>query len=69
MNTHASFSTHAPWPMTKWRQQALRLGRYLGLIPEEAPVLPPTRRQQLIAAQDRRRAEQRRVMDMARGHR
>lgn len=64
MATHAQLSTHA-----HWRQQALRLGRYLGLIPEHAPVLPPTRRQQLMAAQDRRRAEQRHAAELTRGRR
>lgn len=57
MNTHAPYSPHASWPATHWRQQIIRLGRYLGLLPEQAPILPPTRRQLLIAAQDRRRAE------------
>lgn len=66
MTTHAPFPHHAPWPATRWRQLAIRLGRQLGLIAEEAPVLPPTRRQQLIAAQDRRRAEQRRMAELAR---
>jgi hypothetical protein len=41
----------------------------LGLIAEQAPALPPTRRQQLLAAQDRRRAEQRRMAELARGRR
>lgn len=69
MTTHASYSSHAVWPAPKWRQQVIRLGRYLGLLPEQAPIVPPTRRQQLIAAQDRRRAEQRRAVEMARGRR
>ncbi|WP_424684164.1 hypothetical protein [Frateuria sp. YIM B11624] len=46
---------------------AIRIGRQLGLIAEQAPALPPTRRQQLLAAQDRRRAEQRRAAELARG--
>jgi hypothetical protein len=45
---------------------AIRLGRQFGLVAEEAPALPPTRRQQLIEAQDRRRAEQRRMAELAR---
>jgi len=69
MNTHAQIPHHSLWPAGKWRQQALRLGRYLGLITEEAPALPPTRRQQLLAAQDQRRAEQRRATELARGRR
>lgn len=69
MTTHAQFPHHSPWLAAGLRQQAIRLGRYLGLIAEEAPVLPPTRRQQLLAAQDRRRAEQRRAAGLARGHR
>ncbi|NUO72711.1 MAG: hypothetical protein HOQ10_08355 [Frateuria sp.] len=69
MTTHAQLPTHTPWPAPKWRQQAIRLGRYLGLVAEEAPVAPPTRRQLLIAAQDRRRAEQRRAEELARGRR
>jgi hypothetical protein len=69
MTTHAPFSPTHAWPAGKWRQQALRLGRYLGLLAEEAPIPPPTRRQQLMAEQDRRRAEQRRAAAMPRGHR
>jgi hypothetical protein len=69
MTTHAQFPHSSPWPATRWRQLAIRLGRQLGLLAEEAPALPPTRRQQLIAAQDRRRAEQRRATELARGHR
>jgi hypothetical protein len=69
MTTHAQFPNHPLWPAAKWRQQAIRLGRYLGLIPDQAPALPPTRRQQLLAAQDRRRAEQRRAMEMSRSRR
>lgn len=67
MTTHAPFPHHVPWPAARWRQLAVRLGRQLGLIAEEAPALPPTRRQQLIAAQDRRRAERRRMAELARG--
>ena len=69
MTMHAQLPRHPLWPASKWRQLALRLGRQLGLIPEQAPALPPTRRQQLLAAQDRRRAEQRRAVELARGHR
>lgn len=69
MTTHAQLHHPSPWPATKWRQLAVRLGRQLGLIAEEAPILPPTRRQQLLAAQDRRRAEQRRAMELARSRR
>lgn len=69
MTTHAQFTSHSPWPAAKWRQQAVRLGRYLGLIPDEVPALPPTRRQLLMAAQDRRRAEQRRAAELARSRR
>jgi hypothetical protein len=70
MTTHAQFTTHSPWPAAKWRQQAIRLGRYLGLIPDEIPAaVPPTRRQLLMAAQDRRRAEQRRAAELARSRR
>ena len=68
MTMHAPFPHQALWPAAKWRQQAIRLGRYLGLIDEEAPILPPTRRQVLLAAQDQRRAEQR-AAQLARGHR
>lgn len=68
MTTHAQLPHHAPWPAT-WRQLALRLGRQLGLIAEQAPLVPPTRRQQLLAAQDRRRAEQRQAAELARGQR
>lgn len=60
MSTHAQLPSHTLWPATKWRQQLIRLGQSLGLLAEQAPVLPPTRRQLLIAEQDRRRAEQRR---------
>jgi hypothetical protein len=66
MTTHAHVPNPTPWSAPRWRQQAIRLGRYLGLIPDEAPVVPPTRRQLLIAAQDRRRAEQRRAAELAR---
>ncbi|HEV2621877.1 MAG TPA: hypothetical protein VGU65_07305 [Frateuria sp.] len=66
MTIHAQFTTHSSWPAAKWRQQAIRLGRYLGLVPDEAPAVPPTRRQVLMAAQDRRRAEQRRAAELAR---
>jgi hypothetical protein len=67
MTTHAPFSPHPLWPAaSRCRQLAIRLGRQLGLVAEEAPALPPTRRQQLIAAQDRRRAEQRRMAELAR---
>ncbi|SEJ01827.1 hypothetical protein [Frateuria terrea] len=66
MSTHVQLHHPSLWPATKWRQLALRLGRQLGLIAEEAPILPPTRRQQLLAAQDQRRAEQRRAMEVAR---
>jgi len=70
MNTHAQLPLHTSWPAAKWRQQAIRLGRYLGLIPEQAPILPPpTRRQQLLAEQDRRRAEQRRMAELGRARR
>lgn len=69
MSTHAQFPSHALWPATRWRQHALRLGRYLGLLAEEAPALPPTQRQLLMAAQDRRRAEQRRAAELARTRR
>jgi len=69
MNTHARPSDQPLWPAARWRQQALRLGRYLGLLADETPVLPPTRRQLLLAAQDRRRAESRRMADLARGQR
>lgn len=68
MTTHAQLPHPSPWPAT-WRQLALRLARQLGLVAEQAPALPPTRRQQLLAAQDRRRAEQRRAAELARGHR
>ena len=66
MNTHVHFPPQGPWPVAKWRQQAIRFGRYLGLLPDPAPVTPPTRRQQLLAAQDQRRAEQRRAAALAR---
>ncbi|HET6806511.1 MAG TPA: hypothetical protein VFH59_13840 [Frateuria sp.] len=66
MTTHVQLSNHSLWPASKWRQLVVRLGRQLGLIAEQAPALPPTRRQQLLAAQDRRRAEQRRVSELAR---
>lgn len=66
MTTHAKLSRHGFWSLARCREQALRLGRYLGLVPERAPALPPTRRQQLLAAQDRRRAEQRRSAELAR---
>ncbi|HEV2538327.1 MAG TPA: hypothetical protein VGU03_01350 [Frateuria sp.] len=66
MTINAHFTTHSPWPAAKWRQQAIRFGRYLGLIPDEIPAMPPTRRQLLMAAQDRRRAEQRRAAELAR---
>lgn len=69
MTPHAQLSTHASWPAARWRQLAVRLGRHLGLIAEEAPILPPTRRQLLIAAQDRRRAEQRRAAEQVRARR
>jgi hypothetical protein len=69
MTTHAQIPRHSPWPALRWRQLAIRLGRQLGLIAEQAPALPPTRRQQLLAAQDRRRAEQRRMAELARGRR
>lgn len=69
MTTHAHYPHHSLWPAARWRQLAIRIGRQLGLIAEQAPALPPTRRQLLMAAQDRRRAEQRRAADMARGHR
>jgi hypothetical protein len=69
MNTHAQFSIHSSWPATRWRQQAIRLGRYLGLVAQEAPIVPPTRRQLLLAEQDRRRAEQRHMADQARRRR
>ena len=69
MTTHAQLPHDSLWPATRWRQLALRLGRHLGLIAEQAPAVPPTRRQQLLAAQDRRRAEQRRMAELARGHR
>lgn len=67
MTIHAQYSQHSLWPAARWRQMAIRLGRQLGLIAEEAPIVPPTRRQLLIAAQDRRRAEQRRAAELARG--
>lgn len=67
MTTHAQLPHHFPlWPAAKWREQAIRLGRFLGLVAGETPVLPPTRRQLLLAAQDRRRAEQRRAAELAR---
>lgn len=69
MTTHAQFTSPSPWPASRWRQQAVRIGRYLGLIPDEIPAVPPTRRQLLMAAQDRRRAEQRRAAELARGRR
>ncbi|MCX7514635.1 hypothetical protein [Frateuria sp. STR12] len=69
MNSHAQLPHHSVWPAGKWRQQAIRLGRYLGLIPNEAPIMPPTRRQLLLAAQDRRRAEQRQAAELARARR
>jgi hypothetical protein len=69
MTTHAQISDSSLWPASRWRQLAIRLGRQLGLIAEQAPALPPTRRQQLLAAQDRRRAEQRRAAELARSHR
>lgn len=69
MTTHAQLPHHSLWPAGKWRQQAMRLGRYLGLIPDQAPVLPPTRRQQLLAEQDRRRAEQRRMAGLTHSRR
>lgn len=69
MNTHARPSVQPLWPATAWRERAIRLGRYLGLLADEAPALPPTRRQLLLAAQDQRRAESRRVADMARSQR
>jgi hypothetical protein len=69
MNTRARPSVQPLWPATQWREQAIRLGRYLGLLPDAAPVLPPTRRQLLLAAQDRRRAESRRAADMTRSQR
>jgi len=67
MTTHIQIPQHSLWPAARWRQMAIRLGRQLGLIAERAPALPPTRRQQLLAAQDRRRAEQRRATELARG--
>ena len=69
MSTHAQLPHPSLWPTNRWRQLALRIGRQLGLIADQAPALPPTRRQQLLAAQDRRRAEQRRAAELARGHR
>jgi hypothetical protein len=69
MTTHAQFTSHSAWPATRWRQQAIRIGRYLGLIPDEVPAVPPTRRQLLMAAQDRRRAEQRHAAELARTRR
>lgn len=69
MTIHAQYPQHSLWPAARWRQMAIRLGRQLGLIAEEAPIVPPTRRQLLIAAQDRRRAEQRRAAELARGRR
>lgn len=68
MTTHAPLPASRLWSTDTWRKQALRFGRYLGLVAEEAPARPLTRRQQLLAAQDRRRAEQRRAMELARGH-
>jgi hypothetical protein len=69
MTTHAQLPHPSLWPATRWRQQAIRLGRFLGLVATEAPALPPTRRQLLLAAQDRRRAEQRRMAELARDRR
>jgi hypothetical protein len=69
MTTHARLPEQPLWPATHWRQQAIRLGRYLGLLADEAPALPPTRRQLLLAAQDRRRAESRRLAELARSQR
>ncbi|UGB37661.1 hypothetical protein [Frateuria soli] len=67
MNPHAQLPHLSPWSTPRWRQLVLRLGRQLGLIAEQAPALPPSRRQQLLAAQDRRRAELRRAAELARG--
>jgi hypothetical protein len=66
MTTHVQLPHHPLWPASRWRQLAIRLGRQLGLIAAQAPALPPTRRQQLLAEQDRRRAEQRRMSELAR---